>query len=226
MGGGQTPADARSGGDCPEERPGDLLRLRPPTAGLRPPAAAAVRVRTPLGDHRILRVRSAAGELPGLRGDGGASALGQRKEPFDHQLPLVPGAWAKRLSWQEVASVFHTTWRNVFESVKHAVFWGLLHQDLDHIEAIGVDEIQWQRGHHYLTVVYEIEEGMKRLLWVAEGRTEQSLRGFFQYLTAAGRRSIRFVCSDMCQAYLNVVAEQAGARDPCFGPVPHHEEHE
>ena len=98
----------------------------------------------------------------------------------------------------------------MFESVKHAVFWGLLHQDLDHIEAIGVDEIQWQRGHHYLTVVYEIEEGMKRLLWVAEGRTEQSLRGFFQYLTAAGRRSIRFVCSDMCQAYLNVVAEQAG----------------
>ncbi len=118
--------------------------------------------------------------------------------------------WAKRLSWQEVASVFHTTWRNVFESVKHAVFWGLLHQDLDHIEAIGVDEIQWQRGHHYLTVVYEIEEGMKRLLWVAEGRTEQSLRGFFQYLTAAGRRSIHFVCSDMCQAYLNVVAEQVG----------------
>ena len=66
--------------------------LRPPTAGLRPPAAAAVPVRTPLGDHRVLRVRPAAGELPGLRGDGGASALGQRKEPFDHQLPLVPGA--------------------------------------------------------------------------------------------------------------------------------------
>ena len=45
-------------------------------------------------------------------------------------------------------------------------------EDLDHIEAIGVDEIEWGgRGHHYLTVVYEIEEGMKRLLWVAEGRS-------------------------------------------------------
>ena len=35
---------------------------------------------------------------------------------------------------------------SLIQSVKHAVFWGLLHQDLDHIEAIGVDEIQWQAG--------------------------------------------------------------------------------
>ena len=116
--------------------------------------------------------------------------------------------WAKRLPWDEVASIFHTTWRNVFESVKHAVFWGIFHRDLDHIEAIGVDEIQWQRGHHYLTLVYQIEEGMKRLLWVAEDRTEQSLRSFFQFLTAEAQQSIRFVCSDMWQPYLNVVAEQ------------------
>jgi transposase len=116
--------------------------------------------------------------------------------------------WAKHLSWQEVASIFHTTWRNVFESVKQAVFWGLLHQDLGQIEAIGVDEIQWQRGHHYLTLVYQIEEGMKRLLWVAEERTEESLRRFFQTLGDEARQTIRFVCSDMWQPYLNVIAEQ------------------
>jgi len=116
--------------------------------------------------------------------------------------------WAKRLSWDEVACIFHTTWRSVFESVKHAVWWGILHRDLDRIEAIGVDEIQWQRGHHYLTLVYQIEEGMKRLLWVAQERTEQSLRGFFQFLSAEARLSIRFLCSDMWRPYLNVIAEQ------------------
>src|ERR1035437_9102503 len=116
--------------------------------------------------------------------------------------------WAKHLSWQVVASIFHTTWRNVFESVKHAVFWGLFHQDLDGIEAIGVDEIQWQRGQHYLTLVYQIEDGMKRLLWVAQERTEESLRRFFQTLSVEARQSIGFVCSDMGQPYLNVVAEQ------------------
>jgi transposase len=116
--------------------------------------------------------------------------------------------WAKRLSWDEVAGIFCTSWRNVFESVKQAVFWGFLHRDLDGIEAIGVDEIQWRRGHHYLTLVYQIEDGMKRLLWVAQDRTEQSLRGFFQFLSAESRLSIRFVCSDMWQPYLKVIAEQ------------------
>ena len=96
----------------------------------------------------------------------------------------------------------------MFESVKHAVLWGVLHRNLDGIEAIGVDEIQWQRGHHYLTLVYQIEDGMKRLLWVAQERTEQSLRGFFQYLSDAERQAICFICSDMWQPYLKVIAEQ------------------
>ena len=116
--------------------------------------------------------------------------------------------WAKRMSWQEVASVFRTNWRNVFESVKHAVFWGIFHQELGSIEAIGVDEIQWQRGHNYLTLVYQIEDGMKRLLWVAQDRTEDSLRRFFPTLSDEVRQSIRFVCSDMWQPYLNVIAAQ------------------
>jgi len=116
--------------------------------------------------------------------------------------------WAKHLSWEEVAGLFRTNWRNVFESVKHAVSWGLAHRNLGGIEAIGVDEIQWQRGHRYLTLVYQIEDGMKRLLWVAEERTEESLRGFFKMLSDEVRLGIRFVCSDMWQAYLNVIAEQ------------------
>jgi len=116
--------------------------------------------------------------------------------------------WAKRLCWQDVADAFWVSWEDVFRAVKHAVSWGLTHRDLSRIEAIGVDEIQWQRGHHYLTLVYQIDEGMKRLLWIAEDRTEQSLRGFFQILSEKVRLSIRFVCSDMCRAYLNVIAEQ------------------
>ena len=116
--------------------------------------------------------------------------------------------WAKRLPWDEVASIFRTTWKNVFQSVKHAVFWGIAHQELGSIEAIGVDEIQWRRGHRYLTVVYQIEEGMKRLLWVAQDRTEAEPARILPDARRRGRQSIRFVCSDMWQPYLNVVAEQ------------------
>jgi transposase len=116
--------------------------------------------------------------------------------------------WAKRLAWAEVAAIFWASWEDVFRSVKHAVSWGLAHRDLRGIEAIGVDEIQWQRGQRYLTLVYQIEEGMKRLLWIAEERTEKSLRGFFTMLCEEARLAIRFVCSDMWKPYLNVIAEQ------------------
>jgi len=79
--------------------------------------------------------------------------------------------WAKRLSWKEVASVFGTSWQSVFRSVKHAVSWGLAHRDLEDIKAIGVDEIQWQRGHKYLTLVYQTDKGCRRLLWAGKDRT-------------------------------------------------------
>ena len=128
----------------------------------------------------------------------------------DDELPLVPGPLGKRLSWKEVADVFHTTWDNVFRAVKHAVFWGLVHRERSDIEAIGVDEIQWSRGHNYLTLVYQIDDGLKRLLWVGSERTEASLRGFFQLLTHHARAGIRFVCSDMWQAYLKVIREELG----------------
>jgi transposase len=118
--------------------------------------------------------------------------------------------WAKRLSWKEASRAFGTSWENVFRSVKHAVSWGLAHRKLDHLRAIGIDEIQWQRGHHYLTLVYQIDDGCKRLLWVARARTEDSLRGFFTMLKEEARASIRFVVSDMWRPYLNVIAEQIG----------------
>jgi transposase len=130
-----------------------------------------------------------------------------------HQLTITYrwflAEWAKRLSWQEVADAFCTTWENVFRSVKHAVWWGVAHQELKGVKSIGVDEIQWQRGHQYLTLVYQIDDGLKRLLWIARERTEQSLRSFFEIVSDEVRTGIRFVCSDMCQAYLNVIAEQA-----------------
>jgi len=60
--------------------------------------------------------------------------------------------WAKRLPWLEVARIFHTSWDTVYRSVRHAVAWGLVHRDESGVEAIGIDEIQCQRGQRYLTL--------------------------------------------------------------------------
>ena len=117
--------------------------------------------------------------------------------------------WAKRLCWKGVAEAFGTTWQNVFRSVNHAVSWGLAHRDLESIESIGVDEVQWQKGHKYLTLVYEIGEGSKRLLWIGQDRTVKTFQGFFGMLGAARAGRLKFVCSDMWKPYLQVLAEKA-----------------
>lgn len=118
--------------------------------------------------------------------------------------------WAKRLSWKGVAEAFGTTWQNVFRSVKHAVLWGLEHRNLEGIESIGVDEIAWQKGHKYLTLVYQIDSGCKRLLWIGKDRTAKTFLRFFRMLGKERSRKIKFVCSDMWKAYLKVIAKKAG----------------
>lgn len=117
--------------------------------------------------------------------------------------------WAKRLSWSGVAGAFHTTWDHVKNAVDHAVRWGLAHRELNDIKAIGVDEVQWKRGHKYLTLVYQIDAGSKRLLWIGKERTEQSFRQFFDLLGDDVGGNLRYVCSDMWVPYLNVIAEKA-----------------
>jgi len=119
-------------------------------------------------------------------------------------------SWAKRLSWQGVASAFGTSWQNVYRSVKHVVSWGLAHRDLEGVEAIGVDEIQWQRGHKYLTLVYQIDEDCRRLLWAGKDRTAKTLLRFFRMLGKERSGRLRFVCSDMWKPYLKVIAKKAG----------------
>ncbi len=117
--------------------------------------------------------------------------------------------WAKRMSWKEVAEAFRTTWDNVFRSVQMAVGWGRQHMDLSGITAIGVDEIQWQRGHHYLTLVYQIDEHCKRLLWIGQNRKVKTLLRFFLWFGKQRSSALEFICSDMWKPYLRVIAKKA-----------------
>jgi transposase len=131
------------------------------------------------------------------------------KNQQTHSYRLFLASWARRMSWQEVATVFGTSWDSVFRAVRWVVQWGIAHQHLTNIVSIGIDEIQYRRGHKYLTLVYQLDEGAKRLLYVARDRTEASLNGFFNILTESTISGIQFACTDMLPAYLKVLKERA-----------------
>ena len=128
-------------------------------------------------------------------------AHGKQRMTNDFQHFL--STWARRLTWGEVATFF-----TVHRAVRSTVEWGLKHRELDGITAIGVDEIQIGKGHHYMTLVYQIDKGARRLLAVRPGREIKTLICCLRELGPTVRTSIQFVCSDMWKAYLTVIARR------------------
>lgn len=131
---------------------------------------------------------------------------GKRHSTKAHMLFLA--RWARKLSWLETAESFHTSWDKVRDAVEYVVTWGLEHRTLESLCAIGVDEIQYAKGHKYLTLVYQIDQGITRLLWVGKERTIESFQGFFTVIGDQLAAQIQFVCSDMWQPYLDVIREK------------------
>ena len=117
--------------------------------------------------------------------------------------------WAKRMRWSAVAEAFQTSWDRVFRSVEMAVTWGLKHRDLEGVEAIGVDEVLWHKGYKFLTVVYQIDQRARRLLWVGLDRKAKTLLKFFRAFGRERSARLRYVSSDMWKPYLKVIAKKA-----------------
>lgn len=125
-----------------------------------------------------------------------------------HAFIWFVASWARVLSWTEVARRFRSSWDTVFRCVEHAVHWGLAHRNLDDIRSLGVDEFAWKKGHKYLTLVYQIDHGCRRLLHVARDRTAASFNTFFDMLGDERAKTIAFVASDMWKAFLGVVRKR------------------
>ena len=128
------------------------------------------------------------------------------KSPLTHAHSWFLASWAKVLSWKETARRFRTSWDTVFRAVEHAVRWGLEHRNLDGIGAIGVDELSWtKKGDKFLTLVYQIDHGCRRLLHISRTRTAKSFNSFFDMLGDERAGEIKFAASDMWGAFLKVI---------------------
>ena len=132
---------------------------------------------------------------------------GKERMTFSYQVFLA--RWAKRLSWKETADIFETSWDTVFRAVKFVVDYGLAHRSLEGVTEIGVDEIAVFKGHNYLTLVYQLNAGVRRLLWCGRERRVKTLLQFFKEFGPERSAKLRFICSDMWAPYLKVIARKA-----------------
>ncbi len=114
---------------------------------------------------------------------------------------------ARHLSWQETARHFRLDWKSVASIVQRVVAYGLECRRRRPLHILGIDEVSRRKGHHYLTVVYDLERGV--LLWVGGDRTEETLTRFFAELGRRRSSTIQVACLDMWRPYLNAVRSYA-----------------
>ena len=124
-------------------------------------------------------------------------------------------SWARRLSWKETATVLQASWDRVYRAVQMAVAWGRARIPLESIETIGVVEIASQSGHSHLTLVYQLDQGCRRLRWVGQERKIAALGEFFDWFGKSSSASLRVLRSDLWKAYLRVVAGRARRQCMC-----------
>jgi transposase len=81
-------------------------------------------------------------------------------------------------------------------------------------ERIGVDEISYEKGHKYLTVVRDID--LRRVIWVGRGRKKETLDSFFSELGEEKARHIKVAAMDMWDPYIASISENCPDADIVF----------
>jgi transposase len=117
--------------------------------------------------------------------------------------------WAKRLSWKETSEIFNTSWDSIYRAVLFVVEYGLANRKFTDVTELGVDEIQVFKGHKYLTMVYQLNAGARKLIWCGMERKSKTLLQFFRVFGKECSAKLKYVCSDMWRPYLNVIKKKA-----------------
>ncbi len=106
---------------------------------------------------------------------------------------------------REVARHLGLDWKTIKEIHKGFLKERFSKESLGLPRILAVDEIFLRKGHHYLTVILNWENG--RVLWVGEGRKYETLKAFFDSLSQKQRDSIEAVAMDMWDPYIKAIKE-------------------
>ena len=121
--------------------------------------------------------------------------------PFEDAVGLM----AQRTDHTAVSQLFGIAWVTVGNIAERLIEELLDPGRLSNLRRIGVDEISFRKRHRYLTIVTDHDTG--HVVWVAEGKTSDVLKGFFESLEPAVCNAIEIVTMDMSQAYQKAVRE-------------------
>jgi len=113
-------------------------------------------------------------------------------------------AWlAQRCDKTTIQHEMRIAWRTVGVIIERVVARRRSPVDWTKLHAISVDELSYRKGHHYLTLVTDLERG--RIIWSKEGRSAATLIAFFREIGYEARAAIQHVAIDMSAGYRKAI---------------------
>ena len=119
---------------------------------------------------------------------------------------------------QDVAEYFRIKWHTV-GSITKRVQEALEKSEpsrFDDLEAIGIDETSYKKGHKYMTVVVDHKTG--RLIWAKKGYGKTILADFFEELTEEQRARIKYVTADGARWIADCITDYCPNAERCVDP--------
>lgn len=136
--------------------------------------------------------------------------------PFTALFEALVIDWLKEASTAAVSRRLRLSWNSVDAIMRRAVARGLERRARRSVQQLGVDETSFQRRHEYVTVVSD--QGSGDVLYVADGRKQTALEGFYEGLNKRQLGAIRSVAMDMWPAYIQATRAYVANADEkiCF----------
>jgi len=114
-------------------------------------------------------------------------------------------------SIRQAQALLGISWDQVQRIQEIAVSRGLARRELEELGPVGMDEKNFGRGHSYVSVLSDLEQG--RVLEVVKDRTEAAANQLWQTIPAAQRLQIPAVAMDMWAAFMNSARKNAAQAD-------------
>jgi transposase len=110
---------------------------------------------------------------------------------------------SRSMTIKDVAAHLQVSWDVVKDIQKRYLRRRFARPKLKHLRRIAIDEISTAKGHHYATVVLDLDSGA--VVFVGEGKHADALKPFWKRLRAS-RARVEAVAIDMSLAYIEAVS--------------------
>jgi len=118
------------------------------------------------------------------------------------------------MTLSDVSTITGLDWKTVKDIDKYYIKKRLVGLESLTPRRLGVDEVAYEKGHKYLTVVRDLD--LNSVIWIGMNRKKETLDSFFSILGKEKQRLITVVVLDMWDPYIASIKEYCPTVDIVF----------